>query len=72
MDNISTHDWVNDESEQAGGVLKCRREGCSLRRATIGGVWQRKKGAHWRSEAREMMPACGPAMMRTPAESSSS
>lgn len=63
MDNASTHDWVNDASEKAGGVLICSRPKCGLRRTKIGGMWQRKKGAHWRSEQREMMPTCSPAMM---------
>lgn len=62
MSNVETHDWVLDPSEKAGGVMKCSREGCEVRRVPLGGIWQRKKRAPWRSEAREMMHACVPAM----------
>lgn len=37
------HDWADDPDEKAGGVLKCQRPGCLVRKAKIGGVWQRKK-----------------------------
>jgi len=56
--NEDTHHWVNDETDRAGGVERCGRRGCTIRRATIGGIWQRKKRAPWRSKSREPMPTC--------------
>lgn len=51
-----THDWVRDETEPA--VQRCQNQGCTVRRAHPGTVWQRKKGGHWRSIRREAVPAC--------------
>jgi hypothetical protein len=52
----------------ADGVITCSR--CDLRHYPSGGVWQRKKGGHWRREAQQPIPACF-TKERTPTEASS-
>lgn len=47
------HEWRKDKD----GAESCAREGCTIRRGSMGRTWQRKKGAHWRYVA----PAFGQA-----------
>lgn len=48
------HDWKQD----ADGAWSCENAGCTVRRAPDSGIWQRKKGAHWRRINDEPLPEC--------------
>jgi hypothetical protein len=45
MDKDSGHLW---DVRDADGVQRCIKDGCTVRIARGGAVWQRKRGAHWR------------------------
>lgn len=51
----------------ANGTESCARQGCVIIRYAEGGVWQRKKGGHWRRVASEAIPECNGADAAKPA-----
>lgn len=55
MSGQKRHVWsVPDEN----AVRSCLKEGCAVRVANHFRAWQRKKGAHWRLQERELIPEC--------------
>lgn len=49
------HRWGNQDDD---GVRACNKAGCTVRVADHFRWWQRKKGAHWRAQHRELIPEC--------------
>lgn len=50
------HQWTPEIQDAL--VEVCARKGCEVRRVPGTGVWQRKRGAHWRKMASETIPPC--------------
>lgn len=48
------HDW----RKGVNGAETCARAGCTVIRYAEGGMWQKKKGGHWRRIAADAIPEC--------------
>lgn len=58
------HRWGYPDAD---GVRACAKPGCTVRVADSYRRWQRKPGAHWRDQLRELIPDCAGASV--PAQS---
>ncbi|NTX54829.1 hypothetical protein [Myxococcus sp. CA039A] len=50
-----SHLWGNPDAD---GVRACKNQGCTIRVVDSFRAWQRKMGAHWRRQDRELIPEC--------------
>lgn len=51
----TNHQWSAPDED---GVRRCTKSGCTVRVRNHYSMWQRRKGAHWRVQAWDLIPDC--------------